>query len=86
MQFEKKYWSKGEFTNSKGDEFNGYVGILDGEAYDYKTYEKLIGKDTYLARINCSKKNFDRTLSQRLQLHIIVRMLYLQQMISYMQV
>lgn len=68
MQFEKKYWSKGEFTNSKGDEFNGYVGILDGEAYNYKTYEKLIGKDTYLARINCSKKNFDRTLSQRLQL------------------
>ena len=68
MQFEKKYWSKGEFTNSKGDEFNGYVGILDGEAYDYKTFEKLMGKDTYLARINCSKKSFDRTLSQNLKL------------------
>ena len=68
MQFEKKYWSKGEFTDSNGNDFNGYVGIFDGEAYDYKSLEKLTGKDTYLARINCSKENFDRTLSQRLKL------------------
>ena len=68
MEFEKKYWSKGEFTDSDGNEINGYVGILNGEAYNYKTFEKLIGKDTYLSRINCSTKNFDRTLSQRLRL------------------
>ena len=70
MKFEKKYWSKGEFaTDSKGKNlFEGYVGILDGEAYNYQTKEKLTNLNTYLGRINTSKENFDRTLSHELRL------------------
>lgn len=68
MQFEKKYWSKGEFIDSNRNDFNGYVGISDGNAYNYKTLDALTSKNTYLGRINCSKNNFDRTLSQRLKL------------------
>lgn len=68
MQFEKKYWSKGEYTDKNGNDYIGYVGIFNGEAYSFKDESKLNGKNTYLARINCSNKNFDRTLSYELKL------------------
>ena len=44
MDFDKKYWSKSEFVTEDGDRFNGYVGILNGEAYVFETGEKLYGK------------------------------------------
>ena len=70
MKFEKKYWSKGEFATDPECKnlFEGYVGILDGEAYNLQTKEKLTGLSTYLGRINTSKENFDRTLSHELRL------------------
>lgn len=68
MNFDKKYWSKSEFVTEDGDRFNGYVGILNGEAYVFETGEKLYGKNSYLARINTSNNNFDRILSHELKL------------------
>ena len=29
MNFEKKYWSVGEFLREDGKEYEGYVGIYD---------------------------------------------------------
>ena len=52
MTFEKKYWSEGEFSLINGEDYNGYVGIYEGEAYIYDTYEKLIKNKTYLTQFN----------------------------------
>lgn len=68
MQFEKKYWSKNEYTDYQGNNFTGYVGIYNGKPYDFISYKELTSKNAYITRINCSDKNFDRTLSQKLQL------------------
>lgn len=70
MKFDKKYWSSGEYALDKECKnlFEGYVGILDGDAYVFESGEKLTSLNTYLARINTSAKNFDRTLSHELKL------------------
>ncbi len=68
MNFEKKYWSKGEFTTADGKKINGFVGVSKNKAYNFITEEELLDRDTYLARINCSSENFDRTLSNKLKL------------------
>ena len=70
MIFEKKYWSKDEYTyDQEGNQLvNGFVGIYDGEAYDFNTGKKLYKKSTYLTRINASKMHFDRVLSRELKL------------------
>ena len=36
MDFEKKYWSKEEFTTFDGSNYEGYVGISDGKAYIFE--------------------------------------------------
>lgn len=68
MNFEKKYWSKGEFTTPDGEKINGFVGVTKNKAYNFITEEELLDRDTYLARINCSSETFDRTLSNKLKL------------------
>jgi len=68
MDFEKKYWSKKEYKTAAGEKYTGYVGIFDGKVYEYDTEKELFGFDSYIARINCSKENFDRTLSHQLKL------------------
>lgn len=67
MNFEKKYWSEGEFDYN-GEPYIGYVGIYDGNAYIYNTDEILTGNDSYLCRIHRSKEEYDRTLSHELRL------------------
>lgn len=69
MDFEKKYWSDGEFTyKDSGAPYSGYVGIYDEKGYVFDTEEELISNDTYSTRVHISKNNFDRTLSQTLSL------------------
>lgn len=70
MTFEKKYWSNNEYTTDPEGKnpFTGFVGIYEGEAYDFKTNNLLYGKNKYLSRINCSSKHFDRVLAQELKL------------------
>ena len=47
MNFEKKYWSVGEFLREDGKEYEGYVGIYDGNGYIYDTKQKLTKNTTY---------------------------------------
>ena len=68
MDFEKKYWSKNEFIDEYGKSFVGFVGIIDGEAYDFINEKKLFSDNSYLACINSSPENFDRTLAHKLKL------------------
>jgi hypothetical protein len=68
MNFEKKYWSEGEYKTIAGTDYTGYVGICDGKAYIFNSEEELYGNDTYIARINRSKDNFNRVLSKELKL------------------
>jgi hypothetical protein len=68
MDFEKKYWSSDEFITSNGDSYTGYVGIYEGNAYNFESEELLKPNDTYVCRINCSEANYDRTLSHELKL------------------
>lgn len=68
MNFEKKYWSEGEFTTLSGSNYIGYVGIYKNKAYIYTTEEELYNNDKYICRINRSKDNFDRVLSNELKL------------------
>ena len=69
MDFEKKYWSTNEFVNKQtNEEVNGYVGIRDGVAYDFSTGDKLEANESYIAKINCSNKHFDRALGKELKL------------------
>lgn len=68
MNFEKKYWSEDEFTTSDGRKYTGYVGIYNEKAYNYSTEEELYNNDKYICRINRSKDNFDRILSNELKL------------------
>ena len=68
MNFEKKYWSEGEYKTIAGTDYTGYVGICDGKAYSFNSEEELYGNDTYIARINRSKDNFNRILSKDLKL------------------
>jgi hypothetical protein len=37
MEFEKKYWSVGEFCREDGKDYEGYVGIYENEGYIYDT-------------------------------------------------
>ena len=68
MTFEKKYWSEGEFSLINGEDYNGYVGIYEGEAYIYDTYEKLIKNKTYLTQFNVGEQFFDRIMDEKLTL------------------
>lgn len=68
MNFEKKYWSTNEYKDNSGNEFTGFVGILDGVAYDIASESLLSKNDNYVTHINCSSKNYDRVLSKELKL------------------
>lgn len=68
MDFDKKYWSNGEFTLN-GNPYNGYVGIYDDNPYVYDTEEPLKSNLTYFSKINSSSnKYFDRVLGEDLEL------------------
>lgn len=68
MNFEKKYWSIGEFTREDGKEYEGYVGIYNGEGYIYDTKQKLIKNSTYYTQFNTGQYFFDRILDEDLNL------------------
>ena len=68
MNFEKKYWSEDEYVTVSGTDYVGYVGICDGKAYIFNSEEELYANNTYIARINRSKDNFNRVLSNELKL------------------
>lgn len=68
MEFEKKYWSVGEFCREDGKDYEGYVGIYENEGYIYDTKQKLIKNTTYLTQFNTGKYFFDRILDEELKL------------------
>jgi hypothetical protein len=68
MDFEKKYWSNGEFELSNGEKYVGYVGIYNGDAYIFDTEEILVASETFTSKVNLSEKFFDRTLAHKLEL------------------
>lgn len=68
MDYEKKYWSQGEFKKSDGSAYVGYVGIKDGRGYVYDGGEELEKLDKYITQFNSSSKFFDRLLQETLQL------------------
>lgn len=68
MNWEKKYWSEGEFTLENGIDYKGYVGIYGGEGYIYDTGEKLVKSTTYYTQFNTSGYFFDRILDEGMQL------------------
>lgn len=68
MQYEKKYWSSGEYQKEDGTDYNGYVGIYDGGGYIFDTEELLVKKNNYSQQINSSKYFFDRLLHEDLKL------------------
>lgn len=67
MDFEKKYWSNGEFSNN-GIAYYGYVGIYEEKPYIYDTEEPLEISNTFSSKVNISDKFFDRILSEKLEL------------------
>ena len=68
MDFDKKYWSAGEFKKESGEKYYGYVGISENNPYIFDSEEPLIANNTFTAKINCSDQFFDRTLSHKLEL------------------
>lgn len=68
MDFDKKYWSSGEYLTDENNTFNGFVGIKDGEAYEFATGKILTKNGTYSGAINAQNENYDRILSQELKL------------------
>lgn len=68
MNFEKKYWSVGEFTLQNGESYEGYVGILNGDGYIFETHDKLVKTNTYYTQFNCGEYFFDRILDEKLEL------------------
>ena len=68
MNYEKKYWSTGEFLREDGKEYEGYVGIYNKEGYIYDTKQKLVKNPTYFTQFNTGEYFFDRILDEELQL------------------
>lgn len=68
MNFEKKYWSSKEFSYPNGEDYEGYVGILNEEGYTYARQEKLVKNDKYITQFNSSKEFFDRILDEKIKL------------------
>lgn len=68
IQFQKKYWSKNQFTRSNGDNYQGYVGIFNNQGYIYDTKQKLNKSSNYYTQFNTSDYFFDRILDQKLAL------------------
>lgn len=67
VNYEKKYWSEDEFSLN-GENYKGYVGIYEGDAYVYDTFEPLTKKSTFYTEFNCGHYFFDRILDEKLTL------------------
>ena len=67
VNYEKKYWSEDEFSLN-GENYKGYVGIHEGDAYVYDTFEPLTKKSTFYTEFNCGHYFFDRILDEKLTL------------------
>lgn len=68
IQFQKKYWSKNQFTRSNGQDYQGYVGIYNNDGYIYDTKQKLNKSSNYYTQFNTSQYFFDRILDEELKL------------------
>lgn len=68
MNFEKKYWSEGEFKKKNGEPYSGYVGILERNGYVYDTEEALEKVDSWKTQINSSNYFYDRILDEEIAL------------------
>lgn len=65
--YEKKYWSKGEYTLRNKD-YEGYVGIRKNNGFIFDTNEPLTKNKSFSAQFNSSKNFFDRILDDELSL------------------
>ena len=65
IDYEKKYWSENEFKLN-GENYVGYVGIKDRNAYVFDTAEPLTKNSTFYTQFNCGDYFFDRILDESL--------------------
>lgn len=65
IDYEKKYWSENEFKLN-GENYVGYVGIKDRNAYVFDTAEPLTKNSTFYTQFNCGNYFFDRILDESL--------------------
>lgn len=68
IQYQKKYWSVNEFSRTNGEDYQGYVGIYNGDGYIYDTQEKLNKNSSYYTQFNTSSYFFDRILDEEIKL------------------
>lgn len=68
IQFQKKYWSTGQFVRVNGQNYSGYVGVFENEGYIYDTKQKLIKTSSYFTQFNTSENFFDRILDEKISL------------------
>ena len=68
IQFQKKYWSVNQFSLENGENYQGYVGIFNGQGYIYDTQQKLKKNTTYFTQFNTSPYFFDRILDEEIKL------------------
>ena len=66
--YQKKYWSKKQFTTQRGEDYQGYVGIFENNGYIFSTGEKLIKRNSYMTQFNSSNLFFDRILDEQMSL------------------
>ena len=67
VNYEKKYWSEDEFKLN-GENYVGYVGIKDKNAYVFDTADPLTKNSTFYTQFNCGDYFFDRILDEKLTL------------------
>ena len=68
IQFQKKYWSQGQFYRTNGQDYVGYVGIYKQNGYIYDTKQLLKKKSSYYTQFNTGTGFFDRILDQQIKL------------------
>ena len=68
IQFQKKYWSTGQFYRDNGQNYQGYVGIYKENGYIYDTKEKLNKLSSYFTQFNTGETFFDRILDEPIKL------------------
>lgn len=68
IQFQKKYWSQGQFYRDNGQNYQGYVGIYKENGYIYDTKEKLNKLSSYFTQFNTGENFFDRILDEPIKL------------------
>lgn len=68
IQFQKKYWSTGQFVRSNGQNYSGYVGVFNNDGYIYDTKEKLTKTSSYFTQFNTGENFFDRILDEPISL------------------